>query len=126
MDARALRELLLELKAHDFAQRNLLGLLHLFIGRRIRKSDGTTISEGLTWRDLAGWLKRIRWDKDAVRQLGMEPVSLPPRHRERYWYVAISRAKADSAEGIAAGEELAKQLRSLGYDVGPPPGQSAA
>ena len=63
------------------------------------------------------WLKKVRWDKEAVRELGIEPAELPPRDRERYWYTAIARARVDSAEAIAAGDRLVQALAGTGYVV---------
>lgn len=117
----ALAQFLDELKQQGLAQDNLLGLLHLLIGRRIARPDGTVISNGLTWRELAGWLKKVRWDREAVAELGLDPDELAPRDRERFWYVAIARAGVDSAKATTAGEKLADKLRAKGYAVSPPP-----
>ena len=68
-----MREFLDDLKRHGYAQGNFLGLLNVLIGRRITRADGTVLSVGLTWRDTASWLKKVRWDRDAVRELGVEP-----------------------------------------------------
>src|SRR5438128_11273594 len=123
MDARALRELLGDLKAHGYAHGNFLGLLHLLIGRRLARKDGTWICQGLAWRDVAAWLKKIRWDKEAVRELSLDPAELPPRDRERFWYSAIVRAGVDSDQAISAGDKLAEKLSKHGYVVGPSPGK---
>jgi hypothetical protein len=119
----ALSEFLDSLKGQGLAQGNLLGLLHVLIGRRIARSDGRLISDGITWRTLAAALKRARWDKEAVRDLGLDPAKLPPRDRERYWYSAISRAGVDSEAAAAAGDRLAKAVRAKGIIIGPPPGR---
>ncbi len=118
----ALREFLEDIKRQQHADGNFLGLLHLLIGRTIAKDDGSVISTGTTWRELAGLFKKLRWNKDAVRELGLEPSDLPLRDRQRYWYTAIARAKVDSEEATEAGERLADTLRDLGFQVGPPPG----
>jgi hypothetical protein len=112
-----MREFLDDLKQHGHAQGNFLGLLNVLIGRRVEKADGTVISIGLTWRETAAWLKKIRWEKDAVRELGLEFADLPPRDRERYWYHAIAQAQVDSKEAIAAGDRLATALAKVGYVV---------
>src|SRR4051812_1639728 len=70
---------------------NFLGLLHVLIGRRITLADGTEVSRGLSWRDVSAWLKKVRWDREAVRELGLEPDDLSPRDRQRYWYQAIAQ-----------------------------------
>lgn len=112
-----MREFLDDLKQKGYAQGNFLGLLNVLIGRRIEKADGTVISQGLTWRELASWLKKVRWDKDAVRELGLDPDKLPPRDRERYWYSAIAQAHVDSPQAKAAGDKLAAVLTQAGYVV---------
>ena len=81
-----------------------LGLFHLLIGRRIEKDQGTLISAGVSWRELATLLKKTRWLKDTVTELGIQPAALPPRDRQLYWYVAISAAKVDSPEARSAGQ----------------------
>ncbi|MBI2804869.1 MAG: hypothetical protein HYX68_07805 [Planctomycetes bacterium] len=118
----ALSALLDTLKKGGHTKGHLLGFLHVMIGRKItRLSDKVVASNGITWRDLASWLKKVRWDPDAVKEIGLEPGDLPPRDRQRYWYTAIQHAKVDSAEAIAAGDRFAKKLHGLGYEVGPPP-----
>jgi hypothetical protein len=115
------RELLDHLKDRGTATGNFLGLLHVLIGRRIVKADGTVVSAGFTWRELAALLKKVRWDKEAVRELGLDPKDLPPRDRERYWYTAIAQARVDSAAASEAGDRLAELMTKSGYAVGPPP-----
>jgi hypothetical protein len=116
-----LREFLDDLKQRGLAQANLLGLFHVLIGRRVALADGTLVSNGVTWRVLAEALKRARWDKDAVRQLGLEPVGLAPRDRQRYWYQAIAQARVDSPQARQAADVLAEELRAAGYVIGPAP-----
>src|SRR5207249_899599 len=94
----ALRTFLEDLKRHGLDHGHTLGLFRAFIGQRITKADGMLLCRGLTWRALAALLKKARWPKDAVRDLGLEPASLPPRDRQQYWYLAISLAKVDSPE----------------------------
>ncbi len=103
------------------ARGHLLGLLNVLIGRRITDRDGVVISRGLTWRETAGLLKRLRWEPDQVRELGLEPDDLPPRDRQRYWYTAITRARVDSPEAAKAGDRFAEVLRKHGYTVGAGP-----
>jgi len=100
---------------------NFLGLLHVLIGRKIALEDGTEVSRGLTWRDVAALFKKLRWDPEAVRELGVDPESLPPRDRQRYWYQAIAQAKVDSEEAIEGGDRLAEVLKEAGYIIGPAP-----
>jgi hypothetical protein len=119
----ALREFLDHLKQHGLAQNNFLGLLNVLVGRRISRADGTVLSEGLTWRAAAAWLKKVRWPKESIRELGLGPEGLPPRDRQQYWYTVIARAGIDSPAARAAGDRLAAQLVAQGYVVGPAPGQ---
>jgi len=115
----ALSTLLDLLKNNGQTQGNFLGLLNVLIGRTItRASDGAVVCKGTSWRDLAAWLKKVRWDPEAVRELGLEPGDLPPRDRQRYWYAAIAAAKVDGAAAQKAGDRFATVLASLGYDVG--------
>jgi hypothetical protein len=109
------------IKRERYAQGNFLGLLNVLIGRRIADAQGKVISAGLTWRALAFWLKQVRWDKEAVRELGEEPRDLPPRDRERFWYHSIARAQVGSVKATQAGDRLAEALRGAGYVVGPAP-----
>jgi hypothetical protein len=118
----ALRELLEDLKRHG-ARKHFIGMLHILIGRKISKADGTVLSSGMTWRELAALLKRTRWDKESAKEIGVDPEGLPPRDRERYWYVVIARAQVDSAEARADGDKLAELMKKHGYVIGPAPGE---
>jgi hypothetical protein len=122
----SLRELLEAVRDRDAVQRRFRGLLHILVGRRIERADGTLVSSGTTWRDLAILLKRLRWDREAVRQLNVDPSELAPRDRERFWYAAIGRAAIDSPDAVADAEQLVPLLNELGYLVGSAPGQSAS
>ncbi len=120
-----LHEFLEAVRKHEAASRNLLGLLHILIGRRVASADGVLVSSGMTWRNLAALLKRERWETETVRELGIDPDDLPPRDRYRFWYTAINQAHVDSAEAVAAGNKLASTIHDLGYVVGPAPGVGA-
>ena len=85
----ALQEFLESLERLGLAQGHTLGVFNVLIGRRIAREDGTILSNGLTWRELAAWLKKVRWDPETVRELGLDPDNLPPRDRQRFWYTAI-------------------------------------
>jgi hypothetical protein len=113
----ALRALLDDLKKHGLDQGHTRGLFHLLIGRRLQRTEGTLVARGLTWRQLAFVLKKVRWNKEAVRELGLRPEDLPPRDRQQYWYTAISSARLDSAEAQHEGDALAALLVPLGYRV---------
>jgi hypothetical protein len=117
-----LRMLFTWLKEGAHSKGNFLGLLNVLIGRQIADGNGQVVSAGLSWRELAAWLKRVRWDRESVRELGLDPDALPPRDRERFWYMAIAHAQVSSAQAVEAGERLAKALTAQGYIVGPPPG----
>src|SRR5262245_3998399 len=116
-----LREFLEDLRQRGLAQGQLLGLLNILIGRRISKADGGVVAHGVSWRVLAETLKRVRWDKQEVCPLGIDPAVLAPRDRARYWYQAIALARVDSPEATRAGDDLAERLREAGYLVGPAP-----
>lgn len=120
----ALQAFLEELKGLKVADGHLLGLLHILIGRTISTMDGKVISKGMTWRELANNLKKVRWPKDAVREIGLEADDLAPRDREKMWYLAISRARVASQEARIAGDKLGELLHPHGYQIGPAPSQS--
>ena len=94
-------------------------LLHVAIGRRISRADGTVLSTGATWRQLSELLRLIRWDKELVRELGLNPDDLPPRDRQRYWYAAIIAARVDAADAREVGDRYARLVAPLGFVVGP-------
>lgn len=119
----ALRGFFEDVKKHKYAKGNFLGFLHLMIGRRISKADGAVISSGLTWRDLANWLRKLRWDTDDVLELGLDPDKLAPKDRERLWYTAIARSGVDSEKAAQAADRLAEILRKLNYQVSEGPGK---
>lgn len=110
-----LREMLDRLRDQGTATGRFRSLLHLLIGRRITLADGTLVSEGMTWRSAAAALKKYRWDREAVRELGLDPKELPPRDREKYWYAAVSKANL-GAEAID--DAFVQAVREMGYEVG--------
>jgi hypothetical protein len=101
------------------------GLLHIAIGRTVTKPDGTKLSAGLTWRDVAALLKALRFDPELGRELGADPDTLSPRDRERYWFAVIGLAHVDGAEALAEAEQLVAPLKDLGYVVVLPPAGAA-
>jgi hypothetical protein len=117
------RQFLEDIQTHKRAHGNLLGLLNVLIGRKISRADGSVVSSGVTWRDVSNFLKLVRWDTESVKELGIDPESLPPRDRQRFWYSVIALAKVASPEAMAAGDKLAQDLRAAGYVIGPQPGQ---
>lgn len=100
----------------------LRGLFHIAIGRTVTAPDGRVVSGGVTWRILATLLKDAKFDKELVRELGVDPDLLAPKDREKMWYHAIGLAKVDTAEARTQADKLSVALKSLGYLVGPAPG----
>ena len=100
--------------ATGLAAGHLRGVFHIAIGRTVSRPDGTVLSTGLTWRELAGLFKVLRFDKELVRELGADPDALAPRDRQRFWYSAIALARVDSPEAFAEAEALIKRLKDLG------------
>ena len=117
----ALSEFLNDQHRQGTAQGNLLGLLHILVGRRLELPDGTLLSNGLTWRELAALLKKVHWPREAVRELGLNEDDLPPRDRVRFWYAAIAAARLDADKAREEGDRVAERLRELGFQVGPAP-----
>jgi hypothetical protein len=114
----SLRLFLRTLEENGLLAGRFRGLLHVLIGRRIEQSDGTVISAGMTWRAVAELLRTLRWDREAVRELGIDPTTLPPRDRQRYWFTAINQANVNGADARAQAEELVELARPLGYEIG--------
>jgi hypothetical protein len=113
----ASRDFLEDLKRHGLQRGHTLGLFQVLVGRGIKTAEGVGISKGLTWRELATLLKKARWPKDAVRDLGLDSAKLPPRDRYQFWYTAIHLAMLDSAEARQAGDAFQLLLEPLGYRV---------
>jgi hypothetical protein len=120
-----LREFLEVVRQQGVTVGHFRGLLHILIGRRVTKADGTLVSAGMTWRELAAMLKKVRWDREAVRDLSLDPAALPPRDRLKFWYTAIAQAGVHSAEAATSADHLAQVLQGIGYEVGPAPGAGA-
>ncbi len=99
----------------------LRGFLHICIGRRVTKTDGTLVSAGVTWRELSVLLKDAKFDKDLASQVGADPDALSPRDRQRFWYSVIALARPDSFEARTEAEALVGVLKTAGYQVGPAP-----
>ena len=110
-----------EIRKRGIAEGHLRGLLHILVGRKISRPDGSLVSAGMTWRALADLFKRLRWSPDAVRDLGLDPDALPVRDRQRYWFAAISAAQIESASASADADILVPPMSALGYIIGPPP-----
>lgn len=113
------REFLEQVRQHHLVKGHLRGLFHALIGRTTTRPDGTVLSKGLTWRELAELLKDIRFDRELVRELGLDPNHLPPRDRHRFWYSAIAAAQVDAPEASAQADKLARKTGPLGYIIAP-------
>src|SRR5688572_13127265 len=116
-----IRDLLEAARTNGLVAGRFRGLLHIAIGRTVSKPDGTKLSSGLTWRELATLLKNIRFDPEFGREVGADPDTLSPRDRERYWYAVIGLARVDSADVLAEAEKLVSPLKGLGFVIAPPP-----
>jgi hypothetical protein len=117
-----LREFLETVRSQGAARGRFRGLLNVLIGRRISTAAGELLSAGMTWRELAALLKRLRWEPERVEELGVDPATLPPRDRQRFWYSAIGQCGVASPEAGAEGDAVVEALTKLGYIVGPAPG----
>lgn len=112
-----IREILWAARDAGLVAGHFRGLLHTAIGRKITRPDGTVISVGVTWRELAAELKALRFDITLVAELGADPEVLAARDRERFWYSAIALAHVDSPEAFAEADKLAPKLAALGFIV---------
>lgn len=112
-----LKDLISTVRAQGISAGRFRGLLHLLIGRTITRSDGTLVSGGMTWRAAATLLKKHRWDREAVRELGLDPAALPPRDREKFWYVAIAQGGVGTPQAAAEADALVEPLQALGFLV---------
>lgn len=121
-----IREFLDAARDNNLVPGHFRGLLHIAIGRKVTRPDGSMLSAGLTWRELAGWLKLLRFDRELVREIGADPDELAPRDRERFWYSAIAAARVDSPEAVTEAEALVPRLAKLGFVIGPSPAGVAA
>ena len=116
----SVREFLEFLQDRQVYKGQFLGLLHALIGRTIARTNGQLVCSGLTWRQLAELFKLLRWDREDVRELGLDPALLPSRDRNRFWYLAITQARVDSEEAARSAEKFAKKIQPLGYTVSLP------
>ncbi|CAN5594033.1 hypothetical protein BH11PLA2_BH11PLA2_14740 [soil metagenome] len=108
------QHLLSVIREQKLAKGRLRGVFHLLIGCKLATADGTVLSSGLTWRQLAKELKDSRLDKNLVTELGADPDTLSPRDRERFWYAAITLGMA-TGEGGSQAAELLKMLKPHGF-----------
>jgi len=115
----AVTELLETIRAKNLARGTFRGFLHVLIGRRVSSPAGKLVSAGMTFRDVAALLKRLRWEPNDVKELGIDPDVLPPRDRQRYWFTAICQAQVDGQAASAEAEKFASLLQAEGYKVSP-------
>jgi hypothetical protein len=113
----SLESFLLRLRPQAFPPETFLGLLHLLISGSLADEQGNRPFPGQSWRDLASVLKKVRWDPSMVKQMGIDPTTLAPRDRERFWYQAICMAKIDSPEAKRSAQKLKGWLDKFGYRV---------
>ena len=116
-----LSQFLIDLRKAACTPGHFRGLLHILIGRRVEAADGTLISAGQTWRAAAALLKKHRFDKKLALELGLKLGDLPPRQRERFWYVVISHGEIGSEAARTQGDHLAETAKAWGYVIGPAP-----
>lgn len=114
-----IRELLEAAREKNLVAGRFRGLLHIAIGRTVARPDGTKLSAGLTWREVAALLKLLRFDTELGREAGADPETLSPRDRERYWYAVIALARVDGPEALAEAETLIGPLKALGFVIAP-------
>ena len=117
-----LREFLNAVRHRGAAHGNFLGLLHVLIGRRITRADGAVVSGGMTWRELALLFKQQRRDREAVRELNLDPAALPPRDRDAFGMRPSPTREWPARRRRRPATRLAAAVQPLGYVVGPAPG----
>lgn len=115
-----LREFLEIIKDRGTTNGRFRGFLHVLVGKKIQGAEGVVICQGMTWREAAALLKKCRWDRQAVLELGLNLADLPPRDREKFWYTAIARANLGSPQAITEASEFARDLANLGYTIASP------
>lgn len=120
-----LQDVLEVIRLKGLAKGRLRGVFHIAIGRKLTRPDGVVISTGVTWRTLADILRDLRFDPEIVRELEVDPETLAPRDRFKFWYSAIGLAKVDSPAAFAEAEKLAAALKPLGVIVSPPPSMAS-
>lgn len=104
------------IRARDAARGRLRGFFHLLVGHTLKHGD-KMISAGMNWRDLSKMLKLFKFDRELVRELGLDPDALPPKDREKYWYLAIAAAEISGDRARAEALELAAELAKIGIAV---------
>ena len=116
-----LQRLLEAVRDNGLAVGHLRGVLHVAIGRKVLAADGSLLSAGVTWRELADRLKQAKYDVALGLEVGADADVIAPRDRQRFWYAVIALAQPDGAVAVGQAEALVPSLRRLGFEVGPPP-----
>ncbi len=116
-----IREFLTAVHNAGLARDYLRAIMHIAIGRKITRTDGTVLSGGVTWRTLAGLLRVLKYDPKWAERFVQDRTVFAIRDRDRFWYAAIAQARVDSPEAIREAEQILPALRNLGFVVGPPP-----
>jgi len=117
----AIRDFLNTVRQAHLVEGHFLGLLHVLVGRKITRTDGSVVSTGLTWRQTASYLRQLRFDPQLAREVNVDPEAVNIRDRDRFWYAVIAQAQLDSPTAVAEADKLAPLLQQHGYIVGPPP-----
>ncbi len=112
-------ELLETIRDNGFAVGRLPGTFHIALARQVESTGGIVVSSGITWRQLASHMKTLKFDKDLVRGIQIDPDVLHPRDRERMWYASISIAGVDTPTAFLQADELAVLLKPHGYIIVP-------
>lgn len=113
----AIRSMLARVRSPGFPAEHFPGLLYLLIGKTLVTSDGKVASKGFTWRECASLLKTARIDPELARTLGINPDDLPPRDREKFWYVALTRFPVGSDKAQHSATALVPWLADSGLTV---------
>lgn len=119
----ALTEFLDLVRSNRLARGRFRGFLHVLIGRRILNSRGDVVSAGMSFRDVAALLKKLRWEPEEVQELKVDAESLPPRDRQRFWFMAICQAGVDSEAARDEAVDFARAIQVEGYQIVPTLGQ---
>ena len=112
MDARV--ELLERIQAETPIQGHFLGLLNILIGRRIEKADGTLVSSGITWRDLAMMLKKSPLGSGGGARTGPRP-GRPAAARPR---ALLVRCHLPGLRRLRPGDEGRRRSGGIAHAVG--------
>ncbi|MFM7113062.1 MAG: hypothetical protein ACKO26_18140 [Planctomycetota bacterium] len=113
----AIRTMLARVRSPGFPNDHFPGLLHLLIGKTLVDLDGNVVSRGYSWRECANMLKTARIDPELARTLDLNPDDLPPRDREKFWYVALTRFPVASEKAKTCAAALVPWMAKAGIKV---------